>query len=241
MPLLDHFHPPLAPRRHWESFHVNWAGAIADDLNESLLPEGYFAEEHAHLGPFVEIDVATFTDSQTSAERAGGTATLHIRAWAPPAPPLVVPAAFPDAFEVLVFENEGGSRLVAAIELVSPGNKDRDGHRQAFAIKCASYLCQGVSLMVIDIVTTRRANLHNEIMRLLGHGEGSLLPAEASLYGVAYRPIVRDLHEQIEAWPSTLEVGQPLPVLPLALNAEQCLPIDLEASYTIACQRRRLA
>jgi hypothetical protein len=240
MPLLDHFHPPLAPRRHSESFHVNWAGAIADALKESLLPAGYFAEERAHLGPFVEIDVATFTDSELAALRAGGIATLPVRAWAPPAPPLVVPAAFPDAFEVLVFENEGGSRLVAAIELVSPGNKDRDGHRQAFAIKCASYLCQGISLIVIDIVTSRRANLHNEIMRLLGHGEESLLPAETTLYGVAYRPIVRDQHQQIEVWPSTLEVGQPLPVLPLALNAEQCLPIDLEASYTIACQRRRL-
>ena len=29
MPLLDHFHAPLSPQRHWESFHVNWAGAIA--------------------------------------------------------------------------------------------------------------------------------------------------------------------------------------------------------------------
>jgi hypothetical protein len=57
MPLLDHFHPLLAPRRHWESFRVNWAGAIADALNESLLPDGHFAEEHAQLGPFVEIDV----------------------------------------------------------------------------------------------------------------------------------------------------------------------------------------
>jgi Protein of unknown function (DUF4058) len=242
MPLLDHFHPPLAPRRHWESFHVNWAGAIADALNESLLPEGYFAEEHAHLGPFVEIDVATFTDLETSAERASGTtATLPIRAWAPPAPPLVVPAAFPDAFEVLVFESEGGSRLVAAIELVSPGNKDRDGHRQAFAIKCASYLCQGISLIVIDIVTARRANLHNEIMRLLGHGQESLLPAETVLYAVAYRPIVRDLREQIEIWPSPLAIGNTLPLLPLALDAEHCLPIDLEASYAAACQRRRLA
>ena len=54
MPLLDHFHAPLAPRRHWESFHVNWAGAIADALNERLLPEGYFAEEHAHLGARVQ-------------------------------------------------------------------------------------------------------------------------------------------------------------------------------------------
>src|SRR5271157_6429223 len=84
MPLLDHFHPPLAPRRHWESFHVNWAGAIADALNESLLPEGYFAEEHAQLGTRVEIDVATFSESGPSCRRAGGTTTLSL-AWAPPA------------------------------------------------------------------------------------------------------------------------------------------------------------
>ena len=44
MPLLDHFRAPLAPHRNLESFHVNWAGAIADFLNEQLLPDGYFAE-----------------------------------------------------------------------------------------------------------------------------------------------------------------------------------------------------
>src|SRR5688500_3511802 len=116
MPLLDHFHPPLAPRRHWESFHVNWAGAMADDLNERLLPEGYFAEEHAQLGARVEIDVATFADA-TSEEyegRPSGTATVRSKLWTPPAPSLSFPAAFPDSFEVLVFESEGGARLVAA-------------------------------------------------------------------------------------------------------------------------------
>lgn len=241
MPLLDHFHSPLAPRRHWESFHVNWAGAIADALNESLLPEGYFAEEHAQLGPWVEIDLATFADSEPSGHRVGGTTTLPPRVWGPPAPAVVVPTAFPDTFEVLVFESEGGARLVAAIELVSPGNKDRPVQRQAFAIKCASYLCQGISLIVIDIVTSRRANLHNQIMQLLGHEEAGAMPVEAVLYGVAYRPIVRDGQEQIEIWPSALQIGQPLPVLPLALNAEIALPIDLEATYTAACQRRRLA
>jgi hypothetical protein len=240
MPLLDHFHAPLAPRRHWESFHVNWAGAIADALNEDLLPEGYFAEEHAQLGPWVEIDVATFADPGPAGHRIGGTATLPPRLWVPPAPVMVAPTVFPDAFEVLVFESEGGARLVAAIELISPGNKDRVAHRQAFAIKCASYLCRGISLIVIDIVTSRRANLHNEIMQLLGHGEALAMPAEAILYGVAYRPIVRDGHEQIEMWSATLGIGEPLPVLPLALDAEVALPIDLEATYTAACQRRRL-
>jgi len=240
MPLLDHFRPPLAPRRHWESFHVNWAGAIADSLNDSLLPEGYFAEEHAQLGARVEIDVATFADTAPSGGRAGGTATLPI-AWAPTAPALVIPASFPDAFEVLVFASEGGTRLVAAIELVSPANKDRDGHRQAFAVKAASYLCQGVSLIVIDIVTSRQANLHDEMMRVLDHGKAFSLPADTNLYAVAYRPIVRDQQPQIEVWMSPLEIGGDLPTLPLALDADQCLPIDLEATYTAACQRRRLA
>jgi hypothetical protein len=39
MPLLDHFHPPRSERRHWEAFHARWASAIADDLNDNVLPE----------------------------------------------------------------------------------------------------------------------------------------------------------------------------------------------------------
>ncbi len=238
MPLLDHFHAPLAPRRHWESFHVNWAGAIADALNEQL-PEGYFAEEHAQLGGRVEIDVATFADT-TSAPSAStvGTATLPPRLWIPPAPALVLPAAFPDTFEVLVCQGEGGTTLVAAIELVSPANKDRELHRRWFAIKCASYLAQGVALIVVDVVTSRQANLHNEMVRLLGHAQ--TLPADIALYAVAYRPIRRGDQDEIDIWPAPLAVGQSLPVLPLALNAAICLPLDLEATYLTACQRRRL-
>jgi Protein of unknown function (DUF4058) len=241
MPLLDHFHAPLAPRRHWESFHVNWAGAMADALNERILPEGYFAEEHARAGARVEIDVATFADGESTALQKGGTATLPAKVWTPPAPPLVMPAAFPDAFEVLVFESEGGANLVAAVELVSPANKDRPAHRHAFAVKCASYLAQGIGLVIIDIVTSREANLHNEVIGVLGHGDPFLLPAEITLYAVAYRPIVRDSAEQTDIWPQSLAIGQPLPVAPLALNAELCVPLDLEATYVAACQRRRLA
>src|SRR5262249_38130137 len=129
MPLMDHFHAPLHPRRHRESFHVTWAGAIADVLNETLLPEDYFAEEHAHAGARIETDVAPSADETAPAPaRTGPTAT---QTYAPPAPTLVVPAAFPDEFEVRVYEAEGGSRLVAAIELVSPANKDRETHRRA--------------------------------------------------------------------------------------------------------------
>jgi len=239
MPLLDHFRAPLAPQRHWESFHVNWAGAIADLLNEQLLPEGYFAEERVHVGPRVEIDVVTL--DLTPASTRNGAVALAAPAWAPPAAPLVVPAAFPDEFEVLVFAEEGGARLVAAVELVSPANKDRDAHRRAFAIKCASYLIGGIGLVLIDVVTTRQANLHNETMQLLGHDSKFNQPAGVSLYAVAYRPAVREQVEQIDVWPHELAIGGELPTVPLALNPEFCLPLDLEATYTAARQRRRLA
>ena len=42
-----------------------------------------------------------------------------------------------------------GATLVAAIELVSPGNKDRPEARLAFAAKCVSYLTRGVGLIVV--------------------------------------------------------------------------------------------
>ncbi len=237
MPLLDHFHPPLSEERKWESFHAAWAGSLADDLNRRL-PEGYFAEEHTHAGPGVEIDVAT-REEQEAASQGGTAVATPPRIWSPPAPAATIPAVFSDDVELHVFSTVSGPRLVAAIELVSPRNKDRAEARQAFAVKCASYLHQGVSLIVADIVTGRRANLHREILALLP-GAADPLPADAVLYAVAYRPLRRDGAEQIDLWPARLAVGQTLPVLPLGLTAELCLPIDLEATYMDARGRRRL-
>lgn len=149
-------------------------------------------------------------------------------------------AAFPDEFEVRVYEAEGGARLVSALELVSPANKDRESHRRAFATKCASYLAQGIAVIVVDVVTNRTGNLHADILQLLGRTTDTGLPDSTELYAVAYRSVVRESAEVVEVWPEPLAVGRELPTLPLALNAELCVPIDLEATYTAACSRRRL-
>ena len=95
--------------------------------------------------------------------------------------------------------------------------------------------------MIIDIVTSREANIHNEIMRLMGDDEVAFrLPEAASLYAVAYRPAVRGDAEEVDVWREELRVGGTLPVLPLALDAETCLPLDLETTYMAARKRRRL-
>ena len=199
MPLLDHFHSPLSSERRWESFHSNWATKIADWLTAQWLPSNYIAEEHVHIGPSVEIDVATFEGESAPLTQDGGAVALaSLKLWAPPAPDAVLPAVFADTFEVRVLCTDTGPKLVAAIELISPGNKDRAADRQAFAVKCASYLYQGISLIIVDLVTTRRANLHNDILRVMEAGAPLLLAADVSLYAVAYRPIRRAGKDEID-------------------------------------------
>src|SRR5262249_1400016 len=112
--------------------------------------------------------------------------------------------------------------------------------RRAFAAKCAAYLQRGIGLVVVDIVTNRQLNLHNELVRLLEVPDVFALPAEASLYAVAYRPARRQEVNQIDLWPVAVTVGGPLPVLPLALRGTRAIPLDLEAAYSDARQRSRL-
>jgi hypothetical protein len=61
MSLLDHFHPPLSERRHWDGFHSAWANAIVEELNGDLLPERYFAEPHVRWGGSIEVEPALVT------------------------------------------------------------------------------------------------------------------------------------------------------------------------------------
>jgi hypothetical protein len=169
MPLLDHFHGRLSELRPWESFHACWASTLADMLNRDILPPGYIALEQVHAGAPVEIDVATVTEPATpAANGGGGTATMTRTVWTPAAPPLHLPAVFPPRFTVEIHNPEGGRTLVGAIELVSPGNKDRAESRRLFAAKCATYLSRGVGLILVDVVTMRKSNLHNELVKLLG-------------------------------------------------------------------------
>src|SRR5271170_3971817 len=135
MPLLDHFHPPVSERRSWEGFHGLWAAALVEKLNRDVLGEEYFADMQVHIGSQVEVDIATLAESKSAVGQGAATATAAAPTWAPPATDLVLPAVFPDDIEVQVFATVTGATLVAAIELVSPGNTDRPETRQAFAAK----------------------------------------------------------------------------------------------------------
>jgi hypothetical protein len=238
MPLYDHFHRPLSTIRHWQGFHSSWAAEIVRGLDE-ILPDRYFAEPKIKIGPNVEVDVGTFEEAASVPDSAVAVAT---KVWAPPHPPLTAPLDFADleTFEVQVLRDEEGPTLVAAIELVSPGNKDRPATRAALTSKCASYLQDGVSVVLVDIVTSRTANLFNDLLDELRLGDLRAWPEPAALYAASCRSVFADDKCHFEAWPFALSLGSDLPTVPLWLGADLVLPVDLQASYEATCSVLRI-
>lgn len=230
MNLQDHFNPPLSERRHWHAFHNAWATYLAASLNE-WLPPGYFAEPNVQFG--IEIDVAAF--DETPLVPAGAPAAT----WSPPAPVQTIPFQLTsDIVEVTVYNSEAGPTLVGAIELVSPANKDRPSHRDAFTAKCATYLRQGIGLLIVDVVTERAANLHNELMAQFMAPNAPFL--DAPLCATAYRPVGMNGESELEIWQESLAVGEPLPTLPLWLRSNLSVPVNLGTTYTRTCREQRL-
>jgi hypothetical protein len=236
MPLLDHSRPPLRNRPQYKSLNAQWGATLVSGLNQGGLPPGYRAFAEVTVGIGLEADVATFEGTQEDSA-GNGDGAVATTVWAPPQPPIVVPVDFSDleTIEVKVLDDDGAGRLVAAVELVSPANKDRPSRRSDFAAKCAAYLQQEVSVLVVDIVTERQTNLHRPLMELLHLGEPALSAITSNLYAVAYRVVKAGQRTQLEAWPAALVVGEALPTMPLWLRDDLAIPIDLEASYRQAC------
>jgi hypothetical protein len=237
MALLDHFHAPLSQKRHWESLHSGWANALRDQLNAGVLPPRYFAEVQIRVGNRVAVDVPTIEEPKDDSALVNGS----IAVWAPPRPPYTASLQFTstDLYEIQVFEDEQGPRLVATVELVSPANKDRASNRRQLAVKCGSYLQQGVSVIVVDVVTSRSGNLHSELLQLLEVADDASGLGASDLYATAYRT-VPTATAQLHYWTERLSVGAILPTMPLWIAPELCVPLDLEKAYQVVCASSRI-
>jgi len=246
MPLRDHFRPPVSKHSSWEGFHGMWPGTMVQQL-AGVLPAGFAAEPRVHLGTYYEIDVCTF-EKETNWEEspdatphtAGGVATAT---WAPPAPTVVAETEFPEqyAYEVLIFDVERERRLVAAVEIVSPANKDRPDSRHLFVAKCANLLQKGVCVSIVDLVTIRRFNLYVELLTLLRTRDRSCEPDAPPTYAATCRNRSVDGKSRLETWSFPLAVGRPLPTaLPIWLTESRSVSLDLEASYEAACRGLRI-
>ena len=142
MPLRDHFRSPLADFASWEELHGAWPGVITIRLN-TLLPPEFRCGVKIRLGTPVGLGAGTF-EHPTNGEGAPQQANGSGAAWAAAEPALLLETdeLTPPEYEVRVYDETAGRRLVAAVERVSPRNKDRADAREAFVSKCHALLQQ---------------------------------------------------------------------------------------------------
>lgn len=241
MPMRDHFQPPMSHIASWEEVHGMWPAVMVQQLFQTL-PAGYVAAPRVHRGAQVEIDVATYeldTNRQTPfssspTEGNGGAATA---VWAPPQPTLEIETELPeqDDYEVRVYDETHRRELVAAVEIISPANKDRPENRRAFVAKCAALLQKNVCVSIVDLITARHFNLYTDLLDFIGWSDPTHSPIPP-IYAVTCRARTLGKVPRVATWEYPLSVGIPLPTLPIWLTEELAISLDLEASYEETCR-----
>ncbi len=134
-----------------------------------------------------------------------------------PKPTLTLETELPDQdeYEVRVYDVRHGRRLVAAIEIVSPSNKDRPESRRAFVAKVAALLQRDVSVSVVDIVTIRQFNLYADLLELIGGTDPMLVGTARTLRGHGPGGSACGERPVLDTWFYPMALGQPLPTLPI--------------------------
>ncbi len=239
MPLRDHFHPPLSNRKNWEGFHALWPGLITVQLNQ-MLPSRFEAEPSVHVGSEIEIDVATLENDDNAFSNPTTNEDLAFEL-ALPNVAVETELVTDSEYEVRIFDTRRNRRLVAAVEIVSPSNKDRPESRRVFVAKCRELLKHGVSVAIVDLVTAKDFNLYSDLLELVGQSDPSFEPEPPAIYAAACRWIPRGHKHVLETWSHRLHIGQPLPTLPLWLAENFYVPLELEAAYEQTCRALRIA
>jgi len=218
--------------RGWDSLHLVWQTQLLDWVKPRL-PDGY----RVYLGSVPGLTIGT----------PNGRPDLSVRNWATTPPePLTQPTAAGDEPDSEVVTTmtlsperalhiDWHGQLVAAIEIVSPRNKDRPESRERSTHRYSGYLHQGAHLLLIDVLP-----------RPYGFSFADAVAADVGLppvpcpvpFAVSFRvgePVPEGT--LLAVWRRPMTIGQPLPTIPLPLTVHVSVPVDLEFTYREAAQR----
>ncbi len=238
MPLRDHFRLPVENAASFEDVLGAWPAAIAYRLNV-LLPARYRCSVKAHRASenWLTIDDGE-KDEEFFRPNDGRDSMNSAPESMAPAILLETEELAPAESEVRVHDLRRGNRLVAALELVGPTNKDRPRSRKAFASKCHALLQQDVCVAIVDTVSNQSANLYAELADRLCASIPTI--ATRPTYAVSCRIRPGRKGTRVETWERGVEVGSPLPTIPLWLNERFAVDLALEATYEETCRGLRI-
>lgn len=217
----------------WEGVHQVWGVELLYAL-KPLLPPAY----RAYIGT-----TPTFAVGGPDA----GRPDVGVRDWPPggpsptngaqwegaPEPDAEVAVASLSADTAVLVERDG--RLVAAIELVSPRNKDRTSAQSAYSADYAAYLLRGVHLLLVDV---HRKPVTFSFADQIAGALALRQPPTPAPHAVGYRvgEPAPGGGRFLAVWRRPLVVGEPLPTLPLPLTVAESVPVDLEGTYRRAAE-----
>jgi hypothetical protein len=219
--------------RTWHAFDLGWIAEIQSALNGGLLPADYYAQAEQIVGP-LGPDVLTLQASEGSMPE-GGPPPLAGGALAvatfPPRAPLIAEAEMNEYVlkrRTLVIRHASDDRIVALIELVSPGNKAARHAFRSFVEKAVEALYRGYHLLIVDLFPPTRRDPNGIHAAIWGEfsDDAFTLPPTTPLTLAAYSagPLKR-------AYVKLMAVGNELIEMPLFPEPETYVNVPLKATY----------
>jgi len=224
MPLHDWTRVPAGL---FHDFHQSWSIRLKDKLNADRLPDGIVALVEQRAGPRETDVLAVETRGEDRDIEGGGLATMEAPATQ------IVHRCDKDVYARLanriVLRHHLG-RIVAVIEIVSPGNKDTRAALSAFVEKTLQFVAEDIHVLIIDLFPPSPRDprgIHGAIWDQIGHETFAFPPGKDRTL-VSYE----SGDEQV-AYIEPLAVGDSLPDMPLFLSSELNLhvPVPLEPTY----------
>jgi uncharacterized protein DUF4058 len=223
MPLHDWSRVPAGL---FHDFHQSWSIRIKDALNNGRLPKGTAALVEQRAGP-VEADVLAIEArrQRTLDEAAGGVAVAE-----PPKAQIVrrtMSDFYADRANRILIKHHLG-RIIAIIEIVSPGNKDSRVALRRFVEKTVEYLKSGIHVLVLDLFppTARDpAGIHKAVWDEIEE-EPFVFPSGKDRIFVSYKT-----GGERAAFIEPVGVNDLLPDMPLFLTERLHIQVPLEPTY----------
>lgn len=226
--------------RGWDSVHPLWINALLY-WTQDRLPAGY----RAYLGSVPGLTIAAASGRPDIGVR---TAPPVAEAGAAARSEVLVPAPEPDFHAIAVLPSEPAAalhvfymgQLVAAIELVSPRNKDRPSSREFYRNRYLGYLWSGIHLMLVDM---HRRPVGFSFIEAMAAELQCRFPTGLPPHVVSWNTGGRTPEggQFLDGWYRALTVGEPLPTVQLALTADRSLLVDVAHTYTKAARRAYLS
>ena len=222
----------------WHDFHLAWIAEIRNTLNDGRMPPQYYAQAEQVIGPLGPDVLALQTTDESpngtpaaypssSDSEAGGVAV----ATAPPRTRHIAEAELNNYVlkrRTIVIRHNSGDRIIALLEIVSPGNKAAQRPFEIFVEKAQEALYRGYHLLVVDLFPPgpRDPNgVHAAIWGGFGEDVFALTPDEP-LTLVAYSAGALK-----RAFIEPTAVGCAMIDMPLFLTADGYINVPLEATY----------